>query len=133
MQIISNNEPMLFVQGPPVFIRVVVTDEESTSVFTMNMEESAEPDAVEEVKVPSVVKAKSSVLRRIHYLDGAFQREIYRPLQFVIGDEILKGSIDKVEGETVLIDLFGEDEAIVAVEIATIEEILWRGSPINEK
>ena len=30
------NEPLLFVKGPPVFIKVVVKDEESTSVFVGN-------------------------------------------------------------------------------------------------
>ena len=34
--IILRNEPLMFVQGPPVFIRVVVKDEESTSVFVLN-------------------------------------------------------------------------------------------------
>ena len=130
---ISYNEPMLFVQGPPVFTRVFVADEESTSVFILNEEEPVELDVLEKVENQSDVKAKSSVKRSIIYLEGAFQREIYRPLQFVIGDEIIKGTIGKVEGETVLIDLHGEDKGIVAVEIATIEEILWRGHSILEK
>ncbi len=30
------NEPLLFVKGPPVFIKVVVKNEESTSVFVGN-------------------------------------------------------------------------------------------------
>lgn len=122
MQIISYKEPLLFVQGPPIFIRVIATDEESTSVFLLNEDE-----------VKSVVKAKPSILRRITYLEKGFQREVYRPLQFVIGDELLKGSIDKVERETVFINLDGEGEEIVAVELASIEEILWRGEPFIER
>ena len=40
VQIIFQNEPLLFVHGPPVFIRVAITEEESTSVFILNEEES---------------------------------------------------------------------------------------------
>ena len=97
----------------------------------LNEVELLDIDKTEEVKVESIVKANPAVLRKITYLEGAFQREIYRPLQFVIGEEILKGTIDKIDGETVLINLHGEDEGIVAVEIATIGEILWRGHPIT--
>ena len=37
--IIYRNEPLLFVHGPPVFIKVAIQDEESTSVFILNGEE----------------------------------------------------------------------------------------------
>ena len=36
--------------------------------------------------------ADPSVIRRIMYLSTPFQRQVYQPLQFVIGDETLKGN-----------------------------------------
>jgi len=131
--IISQNKPMLFVDGPPLYIRIFVEDEESTSVFMMSeegLQESDEQVVLSENANPEIDLA---VLKRVIYLDGAFQREIYKPLQFITADEILKGSINKIEGETVFIDLHGKNEGIVALEIASIDEILWRGHPIHEK
>ena len=41
------NEPLMFVHGPPVYIRVATTDEESTSVFVLNEDELANPSDTE--------------------------------------------------------------------------------------
>ncbi|WP_438316336.1 hypothetical protein [Sporosarcina sp. FA9] len=123
---------MLFVDGPPVFIRVVVRDEESTSVFMMNEEELQESDEQVVLTENTNPEIDLSVLKRVIYLDGAFQRAIYKPLQFITSNEILKGSINKIEGETVFIDLHGENEGVVALEISSIDDILWRGHPIHE-
>lgn len=127
MHIISYKEPLLFVQGPPIFIKVIATDEESTSIFLLHEEET-----VEDVENDPVVKEDSSMRRRIAYLGQGFQREVYGPLQFVVGDELLKGRIAKIEGETVFIDLEGEEEKVIATELASIQEILWRGQPFTE-
>lgn len=123
---------MLFVDGPPIFIRVVVRDEESTSVFMMSEEQLEETEEQIVLLEDSNLEIDVSVLKRVLYLDGAFQRAIYKPLQFISGNEILKGSIHKIEGETVFIDLHGENEGMVALEIASIDDILWRGHPIHE-
>lgn len=133
VRIISHNEPLLFVHGPPVFIRIDITDEESTSVFVSNGEELTElNDAVlEEVQTP--VLANPSIRKKITDLGKPFQRQIYRPLKFVIGDEIVSGGIEKVDGETVVIELDGEKDVIIAVEISTIEEVIWRGKPFEER
>jgi len=133
VQVISSNEPLLFVDGPPVFIRVVVTDEESTSVFTPIMEEELEQFDAMDLEVNEEVneEVNPSIMRRIAYLEGAFQKEIYQPLQFNVGDEMLTGAIDRIDGDTLFIVLRGTDKEIMAVEINTIEEILWRGKPFT--
>jgi hypothetical protein len=132
VRIIYQNEPILFVHGPPIYIRVAATDEESTSVFVLNGEEFAEPSDTELNEVQTVSTVKPSILRRITELGKPFQRQVYRPLQFIIGEETLSGEIEKIEGETILINLDGEEDLVVGVEMNTIEEILWRGMPFKE-
>lgn len=132
MRIIYKNEPLLFVHGPPVYIRVATTDEESTSVFVLNEEEFAKPSDTELNDVKTVSTVKPSILRRITELGKPFQRQVYRPLQFIIGEETLSGEIEKIEGETIFFNLDGEEDLVVGVEMNTIEEILWRGKPFKE-
>ena len=149
MHIISGNEPLLFVQSPPVFIRIDFSDDESTSVFVQTWEEALrESDEIEqevgeqdleveveekELEVKEIEQeVNPSITRRIGYLEGAFQKKVYQPLQFDLGDDSLTGAIDKVDGNTVFIMLRGEEQEIVAVEMNTIEEISWRGKPFAE-
>lgn len=154
MPIIFENEPLMFVHGPPVFIREEVADEESTSVFMITgeddqeviaaqraeilvenagaMEPAEETDTtlLQEVKITPIVDP--SVRRRIVYLEGSFQKEMYRPLQFDLGDEKVTGEIDRVDGDTVFIVLDGEEREVVSLDINTIEEIRWHGQPFAE-
>ena len=141
MLIISRNEPLLFIQAPPVFIRVAVTDEESTSVFVVNedaLELSGETNREKQEKQELHEKsqvfkvASPSVIRRVNYLGSPFPRQAYRPLQFVLGDETLTGTIEKIDGETILIEVDDGDKEFVAIEMGRIEEILWRGDPFVE-
>lgn len=134
--IILRNEPLIFFQGPPVFIKVVTKHEESTSVFMLSGEE---PEAASEVvqeetpeQVTAVKVADPSLVRKIMYLSTPFSRQVYRPLQFVLDGETLMGSIEKIEGETILIGVGEEAGELVSVEMARIEEILWRGDPFVE-
>ncbi|WP_342509010.1 hypothetical protein [Sporosarcina sp. FSL K6-2383] len=132
-----NNEPLLFVQGPPVYIKVVKRQEESTSVFSLSGEEpemvSSEVEIEIEQEQPTAVKvAEPSLVKKIMYLGSPFSRQVYRPLQFVLDDETLTGSIEKIEGETVLIGIGEDASELVSVEMAKIEEILWRGDPFVE-
>ncbi|MHA6258465.1 hypothetical protein ACXYMX_01005 [Sporosarcina sp. CAU 1771] len=106
-------------------------DEESTSVFLLNEEESIKEDEVEFTTDP-VLNLNPSIRRRLTYLEKGFQREVYSPLQFIIGEETLTGKIDKVEGEKVFIEIVGEGNEVIAKELASIEEILWRGQPFIE-
>jgi len=90
--------------------------------------EQEQDDVTQSLKV-----ADPSVIRRIVYLGLPFPRQVYQPLQFVMGDETLTGIIEKIEGETVLIEIDEGEKEFVAVEIGKIEEILWRGNPFVEQ
>jgi hypothetical protein len=132
VRIIYKNEPLLFVHGPPIYIRVATTEEESTSVFVLTEEEFAKPRNTELNEVQTDSTVKPSILRRITELGKPFQRQVYRPLQFIIGEETLSGKIEKIEGETIFFNLDGEEDLVIGVEMNTIEEILWRGKPFKE-
>lgn len=138
MLIILRNEPLIFFQGPPVFIKVVTKHEESTSVFMPSGEEpemASEAEAVQE-EMPEQLTAEKvtdpSLVRKIIYLGTPFSRQVYRPLQFVLDGEMLTGSIEKIEGETVLIGIGEDASELVSIEMAKIKEILWRGDPFVE-
>ena len=135
MRIIYQNEPLLFVHGPPIYIRVATTDEESTSVFVLNGEEKEELILLgkNEEEVQKSAKSNSEILNKITSLGRPFQRQVYKPLQFVCEDEIIKGTINRVDGETVFIEVADEEDLIIAVEINTIKDVLWRGKPFKEK
>lgn len=143
--IIYRNEPLLFVKGPPVFIKIAITVEESTSVFVIDggeleatvdvLEEGLEGREIGEDQVPEEIQSFSvadpSIVKRIMYLGSAFPRQVYQPLQFVLNDETLTGKIEKIEGETLFIEVNGGDNEFVAVEMGNISEILWRGNPFR--
>lgn len=150
--IIYPNEPLLFVHGPPVFIKVAFLVEESTSVFILNGEESEvssemkqeeqkvqveqmfqEKQKVQEKQVEAPVQKVTdpSISRRIMYLATPFPRQVYQPLEFVLGDETLIGIIENVEGETITIEIEEGDKEFVSVDMGSIEEILWRGNPFD--
>jgi hypothetical protein len=132
VRIIYKNEPLLFVHGPPIYIRVAITEEESTSVFVLTEEETG--DFIEDAEeVQETAPANSEVFNKIISLGRPFQRQVYKPLQFVFENEVLKGAINRVDGETLFIELVDEEDLIVAVEINTIKEVLWRGKPFSEK
>ena len=84
------------------------------------------------MKSETVLTVNPSIFKRITELGKPFQRQVYKPLQFILGEETLSGEIEKIDGETVLINLVGEEDLIVSVEMNTIEEILWRGTPFKE-
>ena len=143
--IIYRNEPLLFVHGPPVFMKIAITVEESTSVFVIDggeleatidvIEEGLEEKEIDEnqvsEKIKSISVADPSIVKRIMYLGTSFPRQAYQPLQFVLSDETLTGKIEKIEGETLFIEVKGGDNEFVAVEMGNISEILWRGNPFR--
>lgn len=136
MRIIYKNEPLMFVHGPPIFIRVATTDEEeSTSVFVLNEEDTEEfiDTEVDQERVRNSARTNSEVFNKITSLGLPFQRQVYKPLQFVFENEVLKGAINRVEGDTLFIELVDEEDLIVAVEINTIKDVLWRGKSFQEK
>ena len=130
MRIIYQNEPLLFVHGPPIFIRVSTTDEESTSVFVLT-EEDQEELILEEAQ--EIDKNNAAVFNKVINLGRPFQRQVYKPLQFVLENEIVKGTITDINEETVWIEIADEEDLIIAVEISTIQDVLWRGKTFQEK
>ena len=141
--IIYRNEPLLFVHGPPVFMKIAITVEESTSVFvidggeleaTLDVSEEGLKE-IDENQVPEKIKSISvadpSIVKRIMYLGTPFPRQVYQPLQFVLSDETLTGKVEKIEGETLFIEIKGGENEFVAVEMGNISEILWRGNPFR--
>ena len=78
MLIIFRNEPLFIRSGPPVFIKIAITVEESTSVFILNeeaLEVSGETERKEQAKqeeTKSLKVADPTVIRRIMYLSTPF-------------------------------------------------------------
>lgn len=134
MRIILRNEPLLFIEAPPVFVRVEITDEESTSIFVQSEEEYMEPFEEEAYDMPPVpvLSVNPSIANRIADLSGPFQRQVYKPLQFIVGDETVSGEIDRVIDEIVFVKLTEKEDVIVELDMGMIEEILWRGKPFMD-
>ncbi|MBO0601471.1 hypothetical protein I2483_07340 [Sporosarcina sp. E16_3] len=86
----------------------------------------------EEVIATEALPVNPDIQRKIIYLSNSFRRQAYQPLQFILEEETLSGTIEKVEEETVWIDLEGANHEIIAVEMGKIEEVLWRGKPFDE-
>ncbi|MBO0585990.1 hypothetical protein [Sporosarcina sp. E16_8] len=129
---IYQNKPLLFVDAPPIFIKVAIIVEESTSVFILENEEQSVLENEEQVSVTEALPTNPGIQRKIIYLSNSFRRQAYQPLQFVLEEETLSGTIEKIEEETVWIDLEGAEHKLIAVEIGKIEEVLWRGKPFDE-
>lgn len=86
----------------------------------------------EEVIATEALPVNPGIQRKIIYLSNSFRRQAYQPLQFILEEETLSGTIEKIEEDTVWIDLEGADHEIIAVEMGKIEEVLWRGKPFDE-
>ncbi|MFS0574479.1 hypothetical protein AB1K83_02465 [Sporosarcina sp. 179-K 3D1 HS] len=136
------NEPLLFIQAPPVYIRITFTDEEdireleeSTSIFYSRSEEHSEElinKDLEKEALPEEEVIDPSIIRRVMYLASSFPRQIYKPLQFLLSEQTVTGTIEKIEGNSVFIELEGEDKQVIAIELHEIEDILWRGTSFQE-
>lgn len=74
--------------------------------------------------------ANPAVMNKLRYLSEPFQKQAYTPLQFRVDGTIVKGAIHKVEDSIVWIE---SDDMITEVEIAKIEEVLWRGQPFDTR
>ncbi|MBB4824456.1 hypothetical protein HNO89_001678 [Sporosarcina luteola] len=135
-------KPLLFVQGPPVYTRIVVSDEESTSVFVMNEEGRTTGEEMPDYDIRPILDNESIpaydnteqrshpiILDTLQYLNNPFRRQVYRPLQFHLKEKQLKGSLRKMEEDIIWIDPLDEEEGPIKVDIHEIESIHWRGQP----
>ncbi|WP_432357723.1 hypothetical protein [Sporosarcina sp. UB5] len=105
-------------------------EEESTSVFVPNDESAWETIEVK----PSVQTASHvvnpAIMGKIRYLSEPFRKQAYKPLQFIVEGDVVKGTIHKVEDDILWIEA---DDVVTEVEIAKIEDVLWRGQPFDSK
>lgn len=118
--IILNAMPLLFVKAPPVFVRVEVVQEESTSIFVKSFDEHDE--------TPAAPVINEAIRTKLKKLCEPFYRQVYTPLQFRINNELVKGTIDRCDGDTIFIRTQDTPGEVTAYIIEEIEEILWRGA-----
>lgn len=113
------NEPLLFIAGPPVFTKPreseVYNYDESTSVYTKPFTPSRD---------------LTPLKQQLQFLDSPFQRHVYRPLTFRLmdGAELL-GVVDRLFEDKVDIRLESEteDSEVVELDLNDLEKIIWRG------
>ncbi len=113
MNISLENEPLLFVQGPPVYRHVRNVShwqEESTSIFP-------EP-------VAKVVEIDPLMWKRLRFLTSEFAKHVYKPLCFELqNDEKICGVVDELQPEHVQIT--SPEGEFTSVDIKEIKEIWW--------
>ena len=136
MPAISKNQPLLFVQGPPVYNRMMMKREESTSIYSSIEEITVYEETVIDSKVSVVEPVRDEIVptivsKKLQYLNSAFRLQVYQPLQFVLAEETLTGSIVRVEKNTVFIQPTEDGQTSIMIEIKDINEILWRGQPFE--
>ncbi|PUB17918.1 hypothetical protein C8K15_101115 [Paenisporosarcina sp. OV554] len=119
------NDPLLFVQGPPVYRHIPMVSywqEESTSIFPEPIIKAVEKEAVE--KDP--VEKDPIMWNRLRFLKTDFAKHVYKPLCFHLQDgEKVYGVVEEINPDSVQIKL--TDGEITAFEIKEIQEIWWRG------
>ncbi|MDX1806410.1 MAG: hypothetical protein R3267_05255 [Paenisporosarcina sp.] len=112
------NDPLLFVQGPPVYRHIPKVkhwQEESTSIFP-------------EPAIKAVEKAVEDPImwNRLRFLKSDFAKHVYKPLCFHLQDgEKVYGVVEDLDPDSVQIKLTNGE--ITAFEIQEIQEIWWRG------
>ena len=122
--------PLLFVSGPPIYIAVPFIEEESTSIFVKEVDEVKE--VVKELPV-EIKEAKPAIIAKLNRIKTTFGQQIYRPLTFYLDvDEEITGNVSKFEGNTIVVEINGDEDAIVSIELTEIEDIKWRGKSLPE-
>lgn len=113
------NDPLLFVQGPPVYRhipKISYWQEESTSIF---------PEPVQKA-VEKTVEKDPIMWNRLRFLKTDFAKHVYKPLCFHLQDgEKVYGVVEDLHPDSVQIKQ--TDGEITAFEIQDIQEIWWRG------
>lgn len=135
MYISLENDPLLFVQGPPVYryVRKVSRwQEESTSIFpdpVVNATEAVVETNIEsnvEINVETKTETDSLMWQRLRFLTSDFAKFVYKPLFFQLRDgEKLRGVVDALYPDSVLIR--SSSDVITEIEINEIKEIWWGG------
>lgn len=126
----SRPVPLMFVSGPPVYTHVPFVDEESTSVFAKVEEEeelqTAVADAMERKEVDP------SILAKVQKVQSPIGQKVYKKLTFVLDDEEIIGNVAKVDGNTMTIEVDGDEDKIIDLELNELRNIIWRGKSLPE-
>ncbi len=123
----SRPVPLMFVSSPPVYEKVSVVGEESTSIF------SEEVELVAEEETPSSFQeVDASILKKVEKLRSSIGQRVYQGLTFVLATEEIKGNVGKVIDQTITIETDGNKEKEVTVDLNQIKDILWRGQTLPE-
>lgn len=116
--------PLMFINGPPVYERVPMKDEESTSIFVKYSDEETPTMG----KLPTdEVKINPVILNQLQRVRSSFGQQIYKGLTFVLADEEIVGNVTKYDGDTIFVKMFGTDDTIIAIELREVLDIKWRG------
>ena len=130
----SRPVPLMFVSGPPVYTHVpFVDEEESTSVFVK--EEEAEAEAELQMAVVDPIEIKEvdpSILAKVQKVQSPIGQKVYKKLTFVLDDDEVMGNVTKVDGNTMMIEVDGDEDKIVALELSELRNIIWRGKSLPE-
>lgn len=123
-------EPLLFVNSPVIVKHVYVPqiEEESTSVFEPEIRQLQETSATTLASEKSAVE-KSAVDPRIRqisdYLASPFRRELYQPLEFLAGEQIVKGKILEVQDSALRIEET-KSGIITDLSLDEVTDIRWK-------
>ena len=123
-------DPLLFVSGPPIYIAVPFIEEESTSIFIKEVDE--EKELVKGLSV-EIKETKPAIITKLNRIRTSFGQQIYRPLTFHLdADEKITGNVTKFEGNTIVVEINGDEDTIVSIELSEIQDIKWRGKSLPE-
>lgn len=132
----SRPVPLMFVSGPPVYTHVpFVDEEESTSVFVKEEEAEAEAEAELQTAVVDPIEIKEvdpSILAKVQKVQSPIGQKVYKKLTFVLDDDEVMGNVTKVDGNTMMIEVDGDEDKIVALELSELRNIIWRGKSLPE-
>lgn len=127
VRIMSRPVPLMFVSGPPVYTRIESEEEESTSIFVI------EDESPELVEAPIEIKeVEPSILAKVKRLQSSIGQRVYRGLTFILSDEEISGNVGKLEGDTLVIEVNGDEDEVIAVELSELQDIIWRGKSLPE-
>lgn len=119
--------PLMYVDSPPVHVRISITEEESTSIFVAKESPTFKRD---EIVIPQV---NPIIERKLKKIQTSFGMRLYQPLTLKLkDDQEIFGTIKKIEGNEILLHLDDEDQTI-EVAAHEIVDIMWRGKSLSER
>lgn len=124
--------PLMFINGPPVYEKVLFQDDESTSVFVKYVDDTDDAAVVHEELADEEHLVDPLIMKKLQRVKTSFGQEIYKRLTFILDDERIEGNVTKLDGNTVFVKLAATKDTIIAIELSTIRNILWRGKPLSK-